>query len=157
MTPIRTFWKPFRLASRLVPVAACLLVAGCVWMMESSPPYDLTFRGRVTRGDNGAAVPGARVQIWTDHPVDVGTTAPFAEGQTSQTGDFRLRDELRQFGAPQTVTVRVTPAAGSGLREATFGGEMSDLFPSITGDDAKYTYTGSFVLQPAAAAGTRGP
>ncbi len=152
MKLIREYRRSLRSAPRLlVPLLASALLAGCVWMMEASPPYDLTFKGRVTRADNGAAVAGARVQVWTDYPVEVGTTAPFAEGKTSQTGDFRLRDELRQFGAPQTVTVRVTPAAGSGLREETFGGEMSDLFPSITGGDAKYTYTGSFVLQPAAA------
>lgn len=64
--------------------------------------------------------------------MEVGTTAPLAEGQTNRTGDFKLRDELRQFGAPQTVTVRVTPGAELGLREETFGGEMRDIVPAIT-------------------------
>jgi hypothetical protein len=118
--------------------------------MDASTPYDLTFRGQVTRSDNGGAVGGALVRVWLMYPEEVGSRAPFAEGQTNQYGEFVLRDEYRELGAPQTVTVRVTPPAGSGGQVATFGGEIKDVFPSITGDDGKYTYTGSFILQPAA-------
>lgn len=142
--------RPLRRGPRfLLPLLACILLAGCPWMMEASPAYDLTFRGQVTRFDNGAAVPGARVEVWVVYPERT-TTEPFVQGHTDAAGGFVLRDDLREFGAPQAVTVRVTPPAGSGLQAATFDGRITDIFPTITRSDVKYTYTGSFVLQAAA-------
>jgi hypothetical protein len=111
-------------------------------MMESSPPYDLTFRGRVSRSDAGTAVAGAHVEIWV-RPEEVGTSAPFVQGQTNQAGEFVLSRRLRIRGLPQDVTVRATPPVESGLRPG------SVVFPSITGADGKYTYATEVVLEPA--------
>ena len=126
----------------IVPLLGCLLLTGCPSMMESSPPYDLTFRGRVSRSDAGTAVAGAHVEVWV-RPEEVGTSAPFVQGQTNQAGEFVLSRRLRNRGLPQDVTVRATPPAQSGLRPG------SVVFPSITGSHGKYTYATEVVLQPA--------
>ena len=117
-------------------------------MMDASTPYDLTYRGRVGRADNGAAVPGALVEIWHLLPEEVGPRDPFVRAQTDPAGEFRVTERLRSYGAPQDATIRVTPPAGSGLQPRTYGGQAGDIFASVTGSNARYTYRLQIAVEP---------
>jgi hypothetical protein len=149
MNPIRTFWKQLRWASLLLPAGAGVLLGGCMWMMDPTAEYQLTYQGRVARSDNGAAVSGARVEIWLDLPHELGNSDPFVQGRTNAAGEFALVETLRSRAVPPDVTIRITPPAGSGLQAGSISGFSREVFARIEISNRKHIYTADLVLHPA--------
>lgn len=137
------------IAMRAAVLAVTLLLAACVWPMDTVPTRDLRFSGSITGPGSGAPVAGVRVSIWLVPPEQVGASAPFVTGETDASGTFALRERDRNRAIPLYVTVRLEPPPASGLQGWTGGGVARDVFTRIETSEDTVRYTGQFTLEPA--------
>lgn len=131
-------------------------VGGCFVPVFPESQRHFVFAGEVRRGDTGVPVSGALLEIQLVHPADPSLDAAIHRAQTDASGRYRIALRMRVEAAPQEVSVRVVPPAGSGLAERTLEGGVGDVFDRVTRRDQHYTYELNVVLDPSAAEPTSG-